>query len=136
MFKRIVEKFNRCMEEEQAARQANAALFANAAVFASDFLDAIEKGDMQTVDAFFNQKGVSPNDRLAQMGICTAAQSGHEKMIDLLLSKGVAADSPERAAGCKTAIDIARANGHEAIADKLQKAAGAKAKPSAAPKAP
>jgi len=130
MFKRIADKFNRFIEQKRDER------WSAAAQFADSFLYAVEKGEKQTVDVFFDQKGLDPNGRLAQMAMCAAARDGLNEMVDQLLGKGVAADSLERAFGRKTAIDVARENGHDAIADKLQKSAAAKAKPNAAPKAP
>jgi hypothetical protein len=117
MFKRIAEKFNRFIAEKEAERRDAALMFAN------DFLWAVEKNEKQTVGIFFDQKGVDPNGRLAQLGMCVVAENGLGEMADLLLSKGVPADSLYSAFGTKTAIDIARKNGHDALADKLQKRA-------------
>lgn len=130
MFKRIADKFNRFIEQKRDERWRAGAEFANS------FLYAVERNEKQAVDVFFDQKGVDPNGRLAQMAMCAAARDGLSEMVDQLLGKGVAADSLEWAFGRKTAIDVARENGHNTLADKLQKAAGAKAKPNAAPNAP
>lgn len=117
MFKRIAEKFNHFIQKKAAERKTAALMLADS------FLWAIEKDEKQAVGIFFDQKGVDPNGRLAQLGMCVAAENGLGEMADLLMSKGVPADSLYNAFGKKTAIDIARKNGHDDLADKLQKRA-------------